>query len=327
MLSRSAYGLYWMSRYLERADHVSRLLAAQFQAIEDRPVQEIDQNWRRLHAALSSTPTAGFLHSDHDDDDFMLTDSFTLADELTFERINPDSLISCIENARENARQVRFVVGKQTWSLLNASYLELKDVGIQNIWNDEPRSFYLEIASGIRRLFGTMHSTMYRDHGWYFTQLGRYVERVQLVCSLIQAQLANTSVRKLYFAQDWYFVLQVCEASLALRRVRASAHHPDKIAAFLISDARLSHSVEYALLVIKQCLEAVSEGHRHPAKIAINEKVEQMIRQSDGVMLADGSTHGDVSEILREIQDSARQLNDDIDQAYLNYDVASYPGV
>ena len=71
MLSRSALGLFWMSRYLERADYISRLLAAQFEAIEDRPVSEIDQSWRRIFAALNSTPTSGFLYSDIDDDDFM----------------------------------------------------------------------------------------------------------------------------------------------------------------------------------------------------------------------------------------------------------------
>ncbi len=315
-----------MSRYLERADHISRLLATQFEAIEDRPVNEIDQSWRRLFAALNSAPTAGFLYPDLDDDDFMLTDSYTLADELTFEKINPNSMRNCIGNARENARQVRFVVGKQIWSLLNAAYLELKEVGIENIWNDEPRSFYLNVGSGIRRLFGVMHSTMYRDHGWHFAQLGRYVERVQLVCALIQAQFEIKSSHKPDFVQDWYFVLQVCEAGLAFRRVRSVAHHPDKIAAFLISDTRLSHSVEYALLVIKQSLDAVSEGQRHATVLEINERVEQLIRQADGVMLSDGSTSGDVSATLQDILDSARQLNSDIDQAYLNYDVASHLG-
>ena len=326
MLSRSALGLYWMSRYLERADHISRLLAAQFEAIEDRPVNEIDQSWRRLFAALNCAPTAGFLQSEIDDDDFMLTDSFTLADELTFEKSNPDSMRNCIENARENARQVRFVVGKQIWSLLNAAYLELKEVGIENIWNDEPRKFYLNVGSSIRRLFGVMHSTMYRDHGWYFAQLGRYVERVQLVCSLIQAQLEIESSRKPDYVQDWNFVLQVCEAALAFRRVRSVAHHPDKIAAFLISDARLSHSVEYALLLIKQCLDAVSEDQRHTTVLEINERVEHLIRQADGVMLPDGSTSGDVSTILQEILNGVRQLNNDIDQGYFNYEVSSHLG-
>ena len=106
--------------------------------------------------------------------------------------------------------------------------------------------------------------------------------------------------------QDWNFVLQVCEAALAFRRVRSVAHHPDKIAAFLISDARLSHSVEYALLLIKQCLDAVSEDQRHTTVLEINERVEHLIRQADGVMLPDGSTSGDVSTILQEILNGVR---------------------
>ena len=215
MLSRSAQGLYWMNRYLERADHSCRLLTYQFEEIEDRPVAEIDQSWRRIYSALNCTPTAGFLQSDLDDDDFMLTDSFTLADDLTFDRSNLNSIVNCVENARENARQVRNVIGKQIWSEMNAAYLSLKEVRIEHIWNTQPRQFYLDFGSDIRTLFGVMDSSMYRDHGWQFSQLGRFVERVQLVASLIRSQYEVSSKSDTNSVVDWYSTLQVCEAALA----------------------------------------------------------------------------------------------------------------
>ena len=89
MLSRNAQGLYWMGRYLERAQNGCHLLAEQFIIIEDRPVEQIDQSWRRLYLAVGRTPLGGHLPPP-DDEDFMLADAYTLADDLTFEPGNSD---------------------------------------------------------------------------------------------------------------------------------------------------------------------------------------------------------------------------------------------
>ncbi len=110
MLSRNAQGLYWMGRYLERAQHGCHLLAEQFIIIEDRPVEQIDQSWRRLYLAVGRTPLGGHLEPPPDDEDFMLADAYTLADDLTFEPGNSDAIRNCVAAARESARQVRNVI-------------------------------------------------------------------------------------------------------------------------------------------------------------------------------------------------------------------------
>ena len=110
MLSRNAQGLYWMGRYLERAQHGCHLLAEQFIIIEDRPVEQIDQSWRRLYMAVGRTPLGGHLDPLPDDEDFMLADAYTLADDLTFEPTNPGAIRNCVAGARESARQVRNVI-------------------------------------------------------------------------------------------------------------------------------------------------------------------------------------------------------------------------
>ena len=93
-----------MSRYLERAEHSCRLLAAQFETLEDRAVEEVDRNWRRVFSSVKRVPSGGELQSNICGEDYMLVDSFTLADELTFEPTNPNSIRNCISTARENAR-------------------------------------------------------------------------------------------------------------------------------------------------------------------------------------------------------------------------------
>ena len=314
-----------MTRYLERADYTSSMLASQFEALEDRPVSEIDESWRLIFGALNRTPAAGMLEPNEDNDDFMLVDSYTLTDDLTFEDLNLDSITNCIANARENARQVRNVVGRQFWSILNTTHLNLKDVTIESIWNNQPRQFYLKVASDIRTLFGVMANTMYRDHGWHFARLGRFIERVQIVASLIQSQYAISSESGMDI-DEWYTVLKICESNLSYRRIRSGERDADSIVDFLLSDERLSHSIEYSLLSIERSLDEVSEGRQHPAIVGIHERVDRMVALATGQIPADDPCSGDVSAKLSEILASTRQLNDDIDRAYFNYDIATEIG-
>ena len=137
-------------------------------------------------------PSGGELQSNLGGEDYMLVDSFTLADELTFEPSmgDSDSIRNCISTARENARQVRHVLGKEMWSNLNAAYMNFKIARIENFWNNQPRK-WLDLGTGatVSTLSGIMENSMYRDHGWYFAQLGRFVERLQIVASLLDAQI------------------------------------------------------------------------------------------------------------------------------------------
>ena len=94
MLSRNAQGLYWIGRYLERAQHGCRLLTDQLETLKDRSVEEIELSWRRLYGALSRVPLGGELGSNLGDDWFMLANAYTLADDLTFEPDNPDAIRS-----------------------------------------------------------------------------------------------------------------------------------------------------------------------------------------------------------------------------------------
>ena len=102
MLARSAQGLYWMSRYLERSEFIARLLELQTRALVDRPLPEIHFGWRRIYGSLGISPPAGDLEPDHSDD-YALADSYTLAGDLTFEPSNPSSMRSCFAAGRENA--------------------------------------------------------------------------------------------------------------------------------------------------------------------------------------------------------------------------------
>ena len=193
MLARSAESLYWIGRYLERAGHLARLMRQQTESLVDSPVRDIYFGWHRIYGALGRRPHPGPLDTEADEY-YTLADSFTLADDLTFEPTTPDSIRNCFARARENARQVRHLISAEMWASLNRSYLRLRDLEIQNIWRTSPESFYAETAEEIDTLSGVAAATMYRDTGWSFIQLGRAIERAQLSASLLLAQLAAASI-------------------------------------------------------------------------------------------------------------------------------------
>ena len=324
MLSRSAQGLYWMGRYLERAQHGCRLLTDQMEAIEDQPVEQIDRRWRRIYMGLGRVPLAGGLESSRGDDVFMLVDAFTLADELTFESHNPDAIRSCLAAARENARQVRNLIGKDMWSRLNVAYLELRDAGITEIWKDRPAEFYSRSEDAVRAFLGIAESTMYRDEGWHFLELGRFIERAQALASLLDAHLSVFPSNEPGTESEWHSLLRICEARMAYRRLNSVEYQPRAVMDFIVAETRLSRSIRHALARIADSLEAVSAGA--PAAVEAARRTGDMTTRIDDDWPR--RTAGDDAlsrSLLQEIQQSSWQLHDDIRAAYFEYEIRTAP--
>ena len=324
MLSRSAEGLFWMSRYLERAGHVCRLLASQFEAFEDSQTDEIDTNWRRIYLALGRTPFGGGFINDDKSDDFMLTDSFTLADDWTFENTNPDSLRSCISAARENARQVRNVIGKDLWECLNTAYLEIADVsGIESIWNNHPREFYRKTSDRLRTIAGINDGNCYRDHSWHFMQLGLFVERAQLISSFVMAQLNLFETANQNAESYWRSLLANCEARSAFQRCHSFNYSPNRVVDFLVCDPLLPFSTRYSLSRIAASLDEVSHDSRQPIAELANSRTKALIDRIDRDWQHKNDGDQATLEALTDIYESCLALHNDIGAAYFHYDIPS----
>ena len=202
MLARSAQGLYWMGRYLERAEFLCRLLRLQVEALVDRPVREIHSGWLRIYDTIGREPPGGSRDL-VDSEEFTLADSYTLADDLTFERTTPNSVWSCFVMGRENARQMRPGITSELWTSLNLAYLKIQKLTIQDIWRTSPESFYAETEAAMNTFSGVAAATTYRDDGWRFTQLGRFIERAQTSASLFLAQWAADAEAGESSDADW----------------------------------------------------------------------------------------------------------------------------
>ena len=318
MLARSAESLYWLGRYVERTEHMCRLLRVQMEVLVDRPVREINLGWRRIYTAVSRQPPSPAVGFAGVDDDFALADSFTLADNLTFERTNPDSLGNCFSNARENARQTRHCISGEMWTCLNLAWLRLRERRIQDIWKTAPESFYAGVAQNMGTFLGVMDATMYRDDGWRFLQLGRAIEQAQSTLVLLVAQFEVVGLRDEPADEEWSGVLRICEAFDAYRRCFGIELRPERVLDLLVDDPLLSRSVSRSLETAAAGLGAIAPG---PSPVrAARELVADLVATARRPWPADAGLD-EREDCLRRMQARCRTLHDVLMAAHVRYDV------
>src|SRR6266568_2635098 len=147
MLSRVADSLYWMSRYLERAEHTARLVDVQLSQLLEQAGEDANRRWERLLRAVHQPMSVDL-------------GAYELTQKLTFVDDNSSSVLSCIASARENARQVREQISSEMWEQLNRIYLQMKQSTMEQIWSAEPHKFLNSVKESIYLFNGITDATM-----------------------------------------------------------------------------------------------------------------------------------------------------------------------
>ena len=320
MLSRSAQGLYWMGRYLERAQHLCRLLRLQTEALVDRPVREIYFGWRRIYASMDRQPPGGRLEIDNDDD-FTLADSYTLADDLTFERSNPDSVWSSFALGRENARQMRHCISAEMWISLNLAYLRIQELSIQDIWTTSPESFYAETAAEINTFSGVAGATMYRDDGWRFMQLGHFIERAQLAASPLLAHLTVAESTGDDSDDDWTSLLRCYNAFEAYSRKYSVEVHPGQVLDLLVTDPLLPSSLCRSFDSAAEELAGLAPGPGADSSAA----TRRLAGRLGALVHHDWPDREDREEFLRQVGEYCWELHNLVTSTYFDYRLGDSP--
>src|SRR6266436_6413711 len=185
MLSRVANSLYWMSRYIERAENIARLVDVNLQLLLD---------FRSLDDQRLADYWVPIIKSTGDDELFFQFykhgDGHSVTDFLTFRTENPNSIISSIEQARENARVVRDQITLEMWEEINRIYLFLRSPRARQVWKSSPHEFFHEIKFSSLYLQGLMDETIPHNEGWNFLQLGKYIERADKTTRILDVRHA-----------------------------------------------------------------------------------------------------------------------------------------
>lgn len=313
MLARTAQGLYWMSRYLERAQHLCGMLKMQSEALVDRPIREIHLGWNRIYVSIGRMPPAGGTVL-VDNDDYMLADSYTLADDLTFERTNPDSVWNCFAQGRENARQMRQCISAEMWSCLNIAYLQVQGMNIQDIWRGSPESFYTWLVGQLNTFAGVASATMYRDEGWHFMQLGYFIERAQLLSGLLNAQLELDEVGREHSDGDWTSLLRLYHALEAHNRIYSIEVKPESVIELLSTDTLLPGSLIRSLDMALYEVSAIGNGPDKGSSDNAKELASRLVST-----VREWKDQPDKRALLAQVNADCRELHQLVNQTYFDY--------
>lgn len=253
MLSRVANSVYWMCRYIERAENVARFISVNLNLLLD---VEVDSNlqWEPL---IAITGDQDSYRKNHDDYNRSKVISF-----LTFDQSNPNSIISSLYAARENARSVREIISEEMWEQLNRFYMEVKDAEASGFAANDPQKFFLMIKMRGHMFSGLLYSTMSHGEAWHFARMGLMIERADKISRILDVKyfmLLPTSdyVGSAYDKIQWAAVLRSASAHDMYRK-RFHRIVPKQVADFLIFDAEFPRSIRHCIANAHESLAKIS---------------------------------------------------------------------
>lgn len=250
MLSRVAESLFWLSRYIERAENLARLVNVNRQHLLDSHRQgqiNATDAWRPV--LLATCADAAY--------DAILKDSDSPPDVgrfITLENRYPDSIRQCIALARENARMVRDQISEEMWLELNAIHLLLQSHEAEALWISDAQEFYNRIIDFSLLFQGLTDATIVHDEGWQFVQLGKFLERADKTSRILD-------ILTFWHNPDRYHcttVLSSCSAFSAFRAEFRGEATLQNVAAFLLFSQAFPRSVRSCLRHVDQALHAIS---------------------------------------------------------------------
>jgi uncharacterized alpha-E superfamily protein len=290
MLSRVADALFWMSRYLERAEQVARLVDVCFHLELDLHgvlAGPHEVHWTSLATILQQVVPAE-KQAERGSQGF-------ISHWLSFDLDNPSSIMSCVTRARSNARTIRGTINSQMWKELNKLYWQLCDPEFTSLASESPHEFYLAVECGSHVFQGVCDATLTRDEGWQFIQLGKFLERADKTLRILDihyqllrdmtgpSDLPMTNLR-------WAGVLRSCRAYEAYQRLYVGRVDPDRVLEFLLLQSSFPRSVRFSLEKAAEALKAI-EG---PASDGALSKAGHLL----GRLLSE-LRYGEIEQILR----------------------------
>jgi uncharacterized alpha-E superfamily protein len=265
MLSRVADSIYWMSRYVERAENVARFVDVNLNLMLDSPAT--DQQWQPLVNITGD-------HADFTKRYGPVATSQSVLQFLTFDRENPNSIISCLRAARENARSVREIISSETWLQLNTFYLMVNSAASSGQGFESPHNFYNEVKLASHLFTGVIDATMTHGEAWHFCRLGRKLERADKTSRILDVKYfillrSVADVGTIYDDVQWAAVLRSASA-FEMYRKRHGRISPMAIVEFLLLDGEFPRAVRFCLNSARDSLHAISGTpvgtHRKPAE-------------------------------------------------------------
>ncbi len=285
LLSRLAESLFWIGRYVERADDTSRIVDAYLHRLLEDPFENEDLACRSLLAIMGLDAPLGPQIQTSD-----------VMEKLAFDENNPSAIIGSLRCANENALGSRDVMSSEMWECLNTTWNELPSRRAQSN-RLGPHTFLRAVRERATLFAGLTDSTMNRSDPWRFVVLGRDIERVDMTARLLSVRVTAGGS-----APDWPTLLRAAGAEEAFLRTHVGDASPKLIAQFLLLDRQFPRSVLYALRSVEDELADLASsqsrsGTGDPARRIIGQTLSQL-------------EYADVEQLLPNLASTLTQISE-----------------
>ena len=318
MLSRVGDSTYWMGRYIERAENNARLLDVNVQMLldfESRRGETERQLWGPILSTLEDTELFAELHGE-------FTASAVL-DYVTFEGRNPNSIRSCINYARENARAVRDQISSEMWEQINALWLYFQDGSAVRDFRANSHEFYDKVTYASQLFQGVTDATMTHGEAWRFVRAGKFIERADSTSRILDLKYhlilpSGEHVGGNVDISQWMSVLRSCSGMEAYLKIRKGDVTPWGVAEFLICHGEFQRSIRFCVDCLDLMLHEISgteEGHfaNEP------ERLSGLLRSQLDYATVDGIFRTGLHEYLDGVQERLIDMDIAFHRTYCAY--------
>lgn len=301
MLSRVANNLYWLSRYLERAENLARLVNVnQLNSIEAGASGHDGDIWDAVLYATGTEEAYAKARS-------KAGDELSVGSYMTFSASNSDSIRQCIAQARENARMVRDQIPEEIWLELNSIHLFMRSKASENLWQHQTDELYRRVIRFCLIYGGLLESTTLHDEGWDFIQIGRYLERADKTSRILDMLSFYDTPDRNKLAS----ALRSCSGSAAFRAEFRGDISIDNVASFLLFSPSFPRSVRFCLRQLDGVLHAISgmpNGSFSNEAERITGNLLAQMNFSNAQSIWDTGLHVYIDELQQKMNDIGQQV-------------------
>lgn len=315
MLSRVANSLYWLNRYIERAENIARIIDVNLNFILDSDISQNEQ-WEPL---VKITGDFEYYIEKYGE-----TSREKVIQFLIFDNEYPGSIKNCLSMARENATTVREIINIEMWEQINKFNLLVKNAARKRISIDNIHDFLEEVKLNCHIFSGIQDSTLSRGESWHFGRMGRLLERADQTSRILDIKYfhilpQNIKVGSTYDLLQWAAILKSA-SGFEMYTKKYKSIKPEKILEFLILDKEFPRSISF-------CLDRANE-RLHAISFSSTDSYANKPEQSLGALKSELSysdietiIHKGLHEFLDSVQLKLIKINQDIYSKYFDLDI------
>jgi uncharacterized alpha-E superfamily protein len=311
MLGRAANDLYWLARYIERAENIARLVEVGYRIVLlPRGGDGFDKEWR------STLESAGCLYGYQAR--YGKLDTRRVIDYMLFDVENPSSVASCLASARRNGRAQRTALTRDMWESLNDSWLEFSKIKPSSVTSNSLPDLLDWIRSRSALYRGALLNTILRNDTFYFSQIGTFIERADSTARILDVKYyhllpSSDTVGSGTDNYQWGSILRSVSAHRSYRWVYKDSYKPWKIAEYLILNRQMPRSLRSSYDELNAALTDLGQyyGSRHTCH-ATAAATRDLLMESDVDTIFSSGLH----EFVQDFIGRTKTLGSEISAAY-----------